>query len=350
VLPVFLLLSLQIIGYVFPKGAVINPADIQAEKLTRINYAFANVKDGKVVAGFAHDAENFAVLNGLKARNPNLKVLISVGGWTWSGAFSDAALTKASRKVFVDSAVAFVAKYKLDGVDIDWEYPGLIGNRNIFRAQDRQNYTSLMQELGRALKREGRRLHRQLYSSVATGASDAFVAHTEMAKVARAVDSVNLMSYDYYEPDSDNIAAHHAALFMNPADPKHVSADLSVKLYRAAGVPARKIVLGVPFYGHAWKVSSDLNHGLYQPGGDAHVRAGYQLAGTAGYKRYWDTVAEAPYLYNSTSHVFVSYDDPESLKFKCDYIRKQKLGGVMFWDYESDSTGALLNTLFDCLP
>ena len=248
------------------------------------------MKDGKVVAGFAHDAENFAVLNGLKTRNPKLKVLVSVGGWTWSGAFSDAALTKASRKVFVDSAVEFVSKYNLDGVDIDWEYPGLIGNGNVFREGDKQTYTALLRELRRSLNREGRVLHRHLYTSVATGASDKFLQHSEMAKVARVVDSVNLMSYDYYEPDSDGIAAHHAPLFANPADPKHVSADLSVRLYRAAGVPARKIVLGVPFYGHAWKVSTDLNHGLYQPGGEAHVRAGYQLAGTAGYIRYWDPV------------------------------------------------------------
>ena len=110
----------QIIGYVFPQEAVLNPTDIKAEELTRINYAFANVKGGRVVEGFAHDRENFAVLNGLKKRNPNLKILVSVGGWTWSGAFSDAALTKESRKTFIESAVAFVAKYNLDGLDIDW--------------------------------------------------------------------------------------------------------------------------------------------------------------------------------------------------------------------------------------
>ena len=265
----------QIIGYVFAKDAVLNPADIKAEELTRINYAFANVKDGRVVEGFAHDAENFAVLNGLKARNPPLKILISVGGWTWSGAFSDAALTKESRQIFVESAVAFVAKYQLDGLDIDWEYPGLIGNGNVFRPEDKQNYTALLKELRRAFNQEGKQLGRRLYTSVAAGADADFASHTELRKVAHEVDSVNLMSYDYYEPSDDKITGHHSPLFTNANDPKHISTDNSVKLYLAAGVPASKLVLGVPFYGHAWTTSSDTAHGLFQPGVDAHVQSDF---------------------------------------------------------------------------
>ncbi len=257
----------QIIGYVFAQDSVLKPSDIRAEELTRINYAFANVKDGRVVEGFAHDKENLAVLTGLRTRNPQLKILVSVGGWTWSGAFSDAALSKESRKIFIDSAVAFVGRYDLDGLDIDWEYPGLVGNGNVFRAADKENYTALLREMRQALDREGNVLQRRLYLSVATGANANFIAHTELKKVARVVDSVNLMSYDYYEPSDGKIAGHHAPLFTNPADGKHVSADASVKLYLAAGVPAAKLVLGVPFYGHAWTTTGEEGaHGLYQPG------------------------------------------------------------------------------------
>jgi chitinase len=343
----------QIIGYVFAKDAVLNPADIKAEELTRINYAFANVKDGRVVEGFSHDAANFAVLTGLKVRNPNLRILVSVGGWTWSGAFSDAALTKESRETFIQSAAAFVTKYNLDGLDIDWEYPGLIGNGNVFRPEDKQNYTALLKELRHAFNREGKRLHRHLYSSVATGANADFVSHTELAKVAREVDSINLMSYDYYEPTDDKIAGHHAPLFTNPADPKHVSADASVRMYLTVGVPAKKIVLGVPFYGHAWTTASDSVHGLYQPAAgaqmptDFHDVTNYLTDG--GYTRYWDSVSSVPYLYNATSHVFISYDDPESLNLKAAYVRKHKLGGVMFWEYTGDANSRLLDTLHAAL-
>ena len=252
------------------------------------------------------------------------------------GAFSDASLTTESRKIFIESAVAFVAKYNLDGLDIDWEYPGLIGNGNVFRPEDKQNYTALLKELRHAFNREGKRLHRRLYSSVATGANADFAAHTELGKVAHQVDSVNLMCYDYYEPTDDKIAGHHAPLFTNPADPKHISADASVKMYLAAGVPAAKIVLGVPFYGHAWTATSDTGHGLYQPAAGSNIPANFHdvaasLTVAAGYTRYWDSVASAPYLYNSATRVFVSYDDPESLTLKAAYVRKHKLGGVMFW-------------------
>lgn len=328
-----------IIGYVFAKDAVLKPQDIAAEKLSRINYAFANVVDGRVVEGFAHDAENFAVLNGLKARNPDLKILVSVGGWTWSGAFSDAALTKASRKNFVDSAVRFVEKYNLDGVDIDWEYPGLIGIGNKFRDEDKQNYTALLKDLRQAFNRAEKRLHRHLYTSVATGANPDFAQHTELAKVARQVDTVNLMSYDYYEPTDDKIAGHHAPLFTNPADPKHISADASVKMYRKEGVPAKKLVLGVPFYGHAWTTA-----GIYEAAAGAKVPDDLK-----GFVRRWDFTSSAPYLYNSTTHVFISLDDPQSLALKCAYVKKHKLAGVMFWDYESDTNGTLLNALYSAL-
>jgi chitinase len=339
----------EIIGYIFPQNSVLKPSDIAAEKLTRINYAFANLKDGKVVEGFAHDAENFAVLNGLKGRNPNLKILISVGGWSWSGAFSDAALTKASRKVFVDSAIAFVEHYNLDGLDIDWEYPGMVGAGNVFRPEDKQNYTALLGDLRKAFNREGARLHKRLYTSVATGSDAGFIAHTEMSKVAKEVDTVNLMCYDYYEHSDDKIAGHHSPLFRNPADPKKVSSDASVELYRKAGVPARKLILGVPFYGHAW--TSD---GLYKSAVGANIPTDYHditstMTAANGYQRYWDSTASVPYLYNSKTRLFVSYEDPESLTLKCKYVRKHKLGGIMFWEYTGDLNGALLTAIYSGL-
>jgi chitinase len=146
----------EIIAYVFVKDRVLQPGEIAPTKLTRVNYAFANLQNGRIVEGFAHDAENFAALNALKQANPDLKVLVSVGGWTWSGNFSDMALTKQSRKAFIDSAVHFIERYHLDGLDIDWEYPGMIGDNNRFRSEDKQNYTSLLKELRKRFDREER--------------------------------------------------------------------------------------------------------------------------------------------------------------------------------------------------
>jgi chitinase len=343
-----------IVAYVFPRDNRLGEGEITAQKLTRINYAFANIKDGRIVNGFAHDDENLASLVALKQKNLSLTVLVSVGGWLWSGAFSDMSLTKQSRAVFIASVVEFVSRHQLDGLDIDWEYPGLPGAETHFRAEDKQNYTLLLKELRSRFDKSEKELHRRLYVTVATGASSEFLSHTEMNKVQKYVDTVNLMAYDYYEPDSDAITGNHAPLYTNPADPKKISDDDSVQEYEKAGVPAAKIVLGVPFYAHVWGQVPATNHGLFQPGKEIpHSFASYGDGPEAmlknGFIRYWDPVADAPYLYNAEKQIFASYDDPESLALKCKYVLAHKLRGVMFWDYESDSTGALLNAVNDGL-
>lgn len=337
-----------IVAYVFEKDHVIQPGEIAAGKLTRINYAFANVADGKVVEGFPSDAQNYAALVALKQVNPSLTILASVGGWTWSGNFSDAVVDKKSRARFAESAVDFVKKYNLDGLDVDWEFPGMVGMGNRFRPEDKQNYTLMLKEIRKQFNREEKKLHRPLYLTVATGSSTKFLEHTEMGKVQKYVDTVNLMAYDYYG-EGDKVTGHHAPLFTDPADPKSISADRSIREYEQAGVPAGKIVLGVPFYGRAWGEVSDVNHGLFQPG--TRIANGYGRYSVVsqmlneGFSRYWDTVASAPYLYSPTKKVFVSYEDPESLALKCRYVLDKKLGGIMFWEYNSDPSGTLLDAV-----
>jgi chitinase len=341
---------LQIIAYIFPRNRVLQPTDVDAAKLTRINYAFANIQDGRIVIGAPVDEANFAMLAGLKQQNASLQILVSVGGWLWSGDFSDMVLTKTSREHFIDSVAEFIERYKLDGLDIDWEYPGLIGAGNRFRPEDSRNYTLLMKELRARFNRMQRTLGRPLLLSVAAGASSEFIAHTEMGHVARYLDTVNLMAYDYYEPGSEKISGNHAPLYTDPADPKRISADRSVAEFEQAGVPARKIVLGVPFYGHVWGNVGPMNHGLFQPGAPVpNAFANYgNIVGSMighGYARYWDAAASVPYLYSEEKKQFVSYEDPESLALKCAYVRRKGLAGVMFWEYMGDPTGALLNTI-----
>jgi chitinase len=339
-----------IVAYVFPQNNALRDGEVAAGKLTRINYAFANIEQGRIVKGFAHDDENLAALVTLKKQNPSLTVLVSVGGWLWSGGFSDMALTKESREIFIASVVEFVRVHQLDGLDIDWEYPGMAGSTNHFRPQDKQNYTLLLKELRERFNELEKKLHRPLYVTIATGASREFLEHTEMNKVQKYVDTINLMAYDYYEPGSDASTGHHAPLFPNSADPKKISAATSVDEYEKAGVAAEKIVLGVPFYGHVWGQVPAANHGLFQPGKEvphsyAQYGAGPDNMLKNGFVRYWDPVASAPYLYNADQQIFMSYEDPESLALKCKYVLDHRLRGIMFWDYEGDSTGALLNAV-----
>jgi chitinase len=256
----------MVVGYVFTQDAALVPGQIDAQKLTRVNYAFANIKDGRMVTGFKLDAENFAFLTGLRKENPSFTVLVSVGGWLWSTNFSDISLTAQSRGLFIQSVMDFLRRYDLDGLDIDWEYPGMEGAGNRFRSEDRQNFTLLVKELRKQFDQETARSHRRLYLTIAAGASSDYLAHTEMAKVAKYVDTVNLMAYDYVEPGSDPLTGHHAPLFTNPADVRNYSGDASVREFEQAGVPAEKILLGLPFYGHVWGEVADHNHGLMQAG------------------------------------------------------------------------------------
>lgn len=337
-------------GYIFPQNAVLQPGQIRAQGLTRINYSFARIRDGRMVEGFPNDAANLAQIVSLRQQNPNLSVLISVGGWTWSDGFSDAALTKQSRSVLIESAIDFLRRYDLDGLDIDWEYPGQAGAGHTFRREDKQNYTLLLKELRARLNQEAKKAHRRLYLTVAAGASTDYLDHTEMAQVQRYVDAVNLMTYDYYGPASDARTGNHSPLMTDPNDPKQVSADASVQAFEKAGVPADKILLGIPFYGRMWGEVPDRQHGLFQPAkasgsGDVPYSAIQETLLSAGFTRYWDASAQVPYLYNAQKQQFVSYEDTESAAAKARYAVAHRLQGVMFWSYLNDPSGALLQAI-----
>ena len=341
-----------IIGYVFPQERLLAPDEVDAAKLTHINYAFANVKDGRLVEGFAHDAENLRVLTGLRARNPELRVLVSVGGWTWSKGFSDAALTAESRRRFCESAVAYLKRHDLDGLDVDWEYPGLPGDNNPYRPEDRANFTALMTDLRAHLDAAATGSDKHYLLTFAAGAFPDYLAHAAMNEVAGVVDFVNLMTYDFRVPGAEPEAGHNANLLAHPKDASGSSADRAVRDFLAAGVPARKLVLGVPFYGRAWEVQGDYGP-LYVPGkaakgfGSGRYSALRELPTQPGWLRLWDDAAQAPWLWNPEKKLFVSYEDPRSLRLKCALVRERGLGGVMFWEYSEDGGGELLRTLYE---
>jgi chitinase len=273
-----------------------------------------------------------------------------VGGWLGSTDFSDVSLTTESRKKFIESAMDFLRHYDLDGLDIDWEYPGMAGSGHPFRGEDGHNFTLLLKELRQRFGQEEKKHHRRLYLTIAAGASGEYLAHTEMAQAQKYVDTINLMAYDYIEPGFAPLTGHHAPLYTNPADARNYSADASVRALEQAGVPAARILLGLPFYGHAWGEVADRDHGLFQPG--KPVPQGYApyslIAATMlnqGFARYWDPVASAPYLYSAEQRIFVSYEDAESAAAKSRYVLTHKLGGVMFWSYSDDPSGTLLGVI-----
>ncbi len=346
-----------VIGYVTGNGWT--KEQIDAQKLTHINYAFAvPAQNGELAPLKPKDEANLAALTSLRAVNKDLKILISVGGWGGCKYFSDAALTDASRKKFANSAVALLKKHKLDGVDIDWEYPAQIGAGNIYRPEDKQNYTLFLKairnqldEQGKLDKRTGKN-HYLLTS--ATGGDTAFVYHTELGNAHKYLDYVNIMTYDLYH-GNDKQTGHHSPLNQSDPQPHARTGSVSaVEGHIKAGIPADKIVLGVPFYGRGWADAKDENKGLYQPAPGKHYFISYdelmaKYINKNGFTRYWDDTAKSPYLWNPTTHMFISYADAESLKNRAEYVKSKKLAGVMFWEYIYDlqQKDVLLNALVD---
>ncbi len=339
-----------IIAYVGGFRGLIQTDSIDVKRLSHINYAFVDIKDNRAwLHNESTDTINLRKLNELKKQNPDLKILISVGGWTWSKNFSDAALTDTSTKNFALSAVAIVAKYHLDGVDIDWEYPGMQGDSNVYRPEDKQHYTLLFKDLREGLNSLSKIAHKQYFVTTAVGGSQDYIEHTEMDKVQLYTDFINVMSYDYAD-GSDSISGHHTNLFTSSGDANQYSADRSIRAFLAAGVPTKKLVMGIAFYGKGWQMQSADNNGLYRKAlkparGGGFTRLKDSLINKNGFVRYWDTAASAPYLFNAEQKIFISYDDEESVKNKCNYVKQYHLAGAMFWEYNDDKKEYLLKTI-----
>lgn len=338
-----------VIGYVPGFRGELDETAIDATMLTHINYAFVNVKDSMAwLERMATDTVNFRKLNKLKQVNPDLKILFSVGGWGWSNYFSDAVLTESSRKKFAETNAAIVEAFDLDGVDIDWEYPGMKGEDNVYRPEDKENFTLMFKSIREELNALQRKTGKKYLLTTAVPCFSRFLEITEMGKAQQYLDYVNLMAYDFYV--AGDTAGHHSNLFASEDYNKEQSGDRAFKEYTAAGVPAEKLVLGIPFYGRSWYMKSHDNRGINRPVESVARAGGYtfvkdSLVSRQGFERHWDAKAKVPYLWNPETKQLVSYDDEESVKIKSEYVREHGMAGVMFWQYASDPKEYLLKAI-----
>ncbi|HEX8537080.1 MAG TPA: glycosyl hydrolase family 18 protein, partial [Cystobacter sp.] len=373
------------------------PSQVPASKLTHINYAFANISpDGKCAIGdlnadldksYGYPGEwdpgqlrgNFRAFKELKKTQPHLKLLISVGGWSWSTYFSKVAATAASRSTFVKSCVDMYIKGQFpgvdpvngvgvfDGIDIDWEYPvggGLPGN--ITSPADKQNYTLLMQEFRNQLSAVTAQTGKQYLLTIASGASPDLLANKQETKnLANVLDWINIMSYDYHGAfeSSTNFQSALNRVTGDPMASAGFYTDGTVSKMLELGVPASKIVLGVPFYGRGWGNVASTNNGLFQSGtptkgtwddGSSGLTGVFDYKDLKnnyegkGYTKYFHPEAKEAYIYNPNTKIWIAYDDTQSMSAKADYILSKGLGGAMAWELSSDD-GTLLDTLYQKL-
>jgi len=322
------------------------PAAIHTRKLTHLNIAFAHIDASHRVS--VESATAIQNLSALKKNDPRLKILLSVGGWRADG-FSDAALTDASRHAFADSVVSVLREFSLDGIDVDWEYPGL-GIAGIqYRPEDKQNFTQLLQVVRESLDAAKRPGPDHYLLTIAAADRD-YIENIELTRITPYLDWINLMSYDFFNSLTPT-TGHHAGLYRaEHALPRDRNTDSAVSQYLAAGVPPEKIVLGVAFYGRGFAGVTARNNGVNQPyehfeGEHSYTDLVEHFIGKDGFVRYWDNRAQAPYLWNSASRVFISYDDPQSIAIKTRYVLQHRLGGVMFWELSLDRNDELLDVI-----
>lgn len=311
-----------------------------AQKLTHMNLAFGLIKDGLLdMSQLTH----IGLTEQFRRWNPALKIVLSVGGWG-AGGFSTMALTEEGRRAFAQSCLEAVEQYNLDGIDIDWEYPCSDQAEIDCDPRDKENYTLLFKALREALG-ENRIV------STAVGAGDYFVRDTEMDKVAQIVDYVQLMTYDMRNGFTHQ-AGHHASLSASRGDTTNTNTRYIVDLFHNAGVPLEKLVVGAAFYARHYTDAANINNGLLQEASSGIYGPDYgeiteEFRRENGYTEYWDEDAEAAYLWNGS--VFISFESPEAIRRKCEFVKEKGMLGVMYWEHSADPTRELLGVIADTL-
>jgi chitinase len=346
----------KVIGYYADWTAARYPlADIPAARLTHVNYAFGKIgPDNRLTwnasvatervypgdcsePGCPHGLFNQITL--VKQKHPHLRFLLSVGGWTDSGPFYEMAAAEQTRQTFAQSCADFLKTYpQFDGIDIDWEHP-VAGGLQPGSPADARNYVLLLAALRKAIG-PGK------FLTIAASASPRGIDPIEYAEMAPLLDWVSVMTYDFHS--GGKRAGFNSALY-NHDDPSNPRLNLhdAIQAIATKGIPRDKLVAGVPFYGRGWQgvessdpwntVTESLQVGGYRVIAETFLKS-------PDYVRHWDDVAKVPWLYNAARKEWITYEDPQSMRLKGEYVVTQNLAGAMFWELSNDD-GTLLDAL-----
>ena len=347
----------KVIGY-FPEWGVYDahnhftPDKIDYTTLTEINYGFAVVKDGEVVM---HDTDQGpGLIKELNTRTEEAGVrhVISVGGWNNSeeGAFEAATATEEGTQKLASSMVAYMVKWDFDGIDIDWEYPDT--------DTEKESFTKLVQLVRSQLDEQGKKDDKYYSLSAAVTTNHTKIEFINPAVTTPLLDTVNVMSYDIHGA-FESITGHNAPLYANSKDEdQKLNVSSAMQEYMNTwNVPKNKLLMGIPYYGRGWgnvepteviaglpglfTAGSATVHGTWDDEGqNTGTHPWYVLkdkAASGDYVRYWDSESGVPYLYGPANKELLTYDDPESIQKKVDYINQQGFAGAIVWDISGDT-------------
>ena len=295
----------------------------------QIIYSFLHLKGNKLAIDNEKDSMTLLNIVNQKNKYPELKVLVSLGGWGGCETCSDVFSTKEGREEFAISTAEIIESYDADGIDLDWEYPAISGYPgHKYQIQDKDNFTDLVILLRKYMNKDD-------ILSFAAGASDRFFKNSvDWKKVMPLVNNVNLMTYDFFGSGSKK-TGHHTAL--GSIDYTGRSAYKSINDLINLGVDPKQIFVGGAFYIKTFKNVDNLENGLYQ---NAEWNRSYNQINfeevKSNFNFYWDDLAQAPYAYDSINKIFATFDNEESIKLKSQFAIENKLGGIMFWQLMND--------------
>lgn len=304
-----------------------NPKNLDPRFLDAIIYAFVEINpDGTLLVP---SQKYLKEMVNLKKSKPDLKVIAAIGGWGADG-FSDAALTPASRYNFARQVNKLINQYNLDGIDIDWEYPGTAAAGIKARPEDKENFTLLITAIRDVIGDD------KWLSVAAVGDQASINRSFEIDKIAPLINYFNLMSYDFTAGETgEKGRSHQANLYESDLSLPGYSVDKWVNNLINAGMPASKILLGVPFYGRLGAKTTK-----------SYDELRTNFINKNGYTYKFDNIAKVPYLVKEGQFV-MSYDDPLSIFIKSQYVFEKCLGGIFSWTSTYDQANILAKAMYD---
>ncbi len=318
----------RIIAYYAGPPDLIDSFDYQ--NITHLIFSFGHLKGKDLHIGSAADSTTIKKMVQLKAKHPDLKVMLSLGGWGGCETCSDAFNTKEGREEFAISLKKLSDYFKTDGIDLDWEYPAIPGPPgHPYRLEDRSNFTLLLEEIRKANGDDF------LISFAAGGFTTFIQSSIDWEEVIQYTDFINVMTYDLVHGYSMT-SGHHTPLYSTPQQSE--STDHAITMLLDAGVPAEQLIIGAAFYGRFFAIEAGKPVDLYQP---CHFSHGFSNRhredSLGGFELKWDSVAQAPYALHGDRKMLATYDDERSIALKTKYVKDKKLGGIMFWQLCDDA-------------
>lgn len=354
----------------YDRSRLVNPSTIDYSKYTVINYAFLKPNTDGSISLFDPYADKTILLGEIdpaanwsyrkshevnrnwhvpgtslveKAHENGVKVFISIGGWTMSDNFSIIAASAEKRQQFAESCADLIRTYHIDGIDIDWEYPGIKAQQG--RTADRENFTLLLREIRFAFDFLQEKMGKKIWLTADFGAGASHAAQIEWEQVVPLLDQINVMTYDFYgsTPSRTN---HHSPLYAPRKGIDGYDLDSSIRhLIENHQVPPSKINIGLAFFGRSLRTKgkADLHAASHRSVDDKTFPEGkgapayYNiLASQHLFQYHWDQYAETPYLSGKKLKTFVTFDDENSIRSKGRYILENNLAGAIVWDILGD--------------